>query len=86
MINARDAACIEKLAPVAQLLEMLGQYSHEGVRSSDVFTSMAKDVWRVYMYMSARFTDEMLGGAFDSHDDEYFRNVRERVEKELGVV
>lgn len=81
MITAVDSVSIEKLAPVAQLLEMMGQYSHEGVRSSDVFTSMAKDVWRVYLYLSARFSDEMVGGAFESHDEEYFRKMKERVDK-----
>lgn len=86
MITAIDAACIEKLAPVAQLLELMGQYSHEGVRSSDVFTSMAKDVWRVYMYLSARFSDEMLGGAFESHDEDYFREMKTRVDNKVDKI
>ncbi|GAB6035966.1 hypothetical protein JCM15519_05250 [Fundidesulfovibrio butyratiphilus] len=64
----------------------MGQYSHEGVRSSDVYSSMAKDVWRVYLYLSARFSDEMMGGAFETHDEDYFREMKSRVEKSVDEI
>ena len=81
MITVKDVACIEKLAPVAQLLEMLGTFEQGSVRSPDVFSAMARDVWRIYWYLGARFNDEMFGGMYDPPDDVYYHEVRNRVER-----
>lgn len=81
MITQRDLQWVSKLAPVAQLLEMLGGLDQPSVRSGEVFQAMARDVWEAYWYLSARMNDELVGLAQDARGDEYFEAVERRARK-----
>lgn len=83
MISQRDLHWVSKLAPVAQLLEMLGGMDQPSVRSGEVFQSMARDVWEAYWYLSARLSDEFVLLSDDKKDDEYFEGLERRARKSM---
>jgi len=65
MITERDIAYVDRLAPVAQLLELLGDAfdctgdaAGRAVRRPEVFETMAGDVWEVFHYLRTRLADE----------------------------
>jgi len=78
MITHRDINYVGKLAPMAQLLEMLGHLDQPVVRSPDVFASMSKDLWEIYWYLNARLYDELLGCACAGDDAGYFEAMEKR--------
>lgn len=45
MISERDIFWVSRLAPLAQLLEMMGKAEEANVRSVEVYGVMAKDLW-----------------------------------------
>ncbi|GFK92356.1 hypothetical protein NNJEOMEG_00181 [Fundidesulfovibrio magnetotacticus] len=83
MITHRDVTCLNKLAPLAQLLEMLGGIEQPAVRTPEVFLAMSRDVWRVYWFLSARLGDELLAHSGAPCDDAYFAALERRVEQAL---
>ncbi|WP_027190776.1 hypothetical protein [Fundidesulfovibrio putealis] len=83
MVVQRDVSYVSKLAPVAQLLEMLGHLDQPVVRSPEVFLAMAKEVWVTYRYLSARLNDEMLSAPDDKRDDHYFDDVERRAHRTM---
>lgn len=78
MLTQRDAAYVTKLAPIAQLLEILGHLDHPSVRSPDVFLAMSREVWATYVYLSARLHDEMLDPSGEARDEAYFLDLERR--------
>lgn len=78
MITHRDINYVGKLAPMAQLLEMLGHLDQPLVRSPDVFTTMSRELWEVYWYLNARLYDELLGCACPGEDPSYFDDMARR--------
>lgn len=78
MVVQRDVSYVSKLAPVAQLLELLGQLDQPAVRSPEVFLAMSKEVWVAYQYLSARLNDEMLSGSGEVRDESYFIELERR--------
>lgn len=62
MITKQDLRYVERLAPVAQLLELLGDaFTFDGgqiVRRPEVFESAAQDLWEVFYYLQGRMADE----------------------------
>ena len=65
MITDRDLRYVERLAPVAQLLELLGEafvfgedQPKQAVRRPEVFEATARDVWEVFYYLRTRLADE----------------------------
>ena len=78
MITYNDIGYIEKIAPVAQLLEMLCHMDQPAVRSPDVLVSMSKQLWEVYWYLNTRLHDEVLGCACANGDASYFEEVEKR--------
>ncbi|WP_243359510.1 hypothetical protein [Fundidesulfovibrio terrae] len=83
MITQRDISYVGKLAPVAQLLEMLGHLDQPGVRSPEVFLSMSREIWAAYLFLSARLNDEMLGGTGENTSEHYFSQLEQRVRENL---
>lgn len=83
MITQRDVSYASRLSPVAQLLEMLGNMDQPSVRSPDVFMSMARDIWEVYWYLSARLNDELVEGGCATYGEDYFNDVERRAKKAL---
>ena len=66
MITQRDLDYVERLAPLAQLLELLGDKfifdgdnTEQSVRRPEVFESAARDLWEVFHYLSNRMADEV---------------------------
>jgi hypothetical protein len=82
MISHRDVSYVAKLAPVAQLLEMLGHLDQPAVRSPEVYLAMAQDVWKTYWYLSARLNDELVGGV--ASNEQYFEELEQMAGKRLG--
>lgn len=72
MISERDMLWVSRLAPLAQLLEMMGNSEEGGVRSVEVYGVMARDLWETYWYLNARLSDECHGMPPELCDDEYF--------------
>ena len=65
MITPRDIEYVERIAPVAQLLELLGEAFVFGedqpkpsVRRPEVFEVAARDLWEVFSYLRTRLADE----------------------------
>lgn len=65
MITPRDIEYVERIAPVAQLLELLGEAFVCGedqpgqlVRRPEVFEATARDLWEVFYYLRTRLADE----------------------------
>lgn len=83
MITQRDVSYVGKLAPVAQLLEMLGHLDQPAVRSPEVYLSMAREVWAAYWYLSARLNDELLSAPGEKQDPQYFTELEQRVRSSL---
>lgn len=81
MITQRDVAYVGKLAPVAQLLEMLGHLDQPGVRSTEVFLAMSREVWAAYQYLSCRLSDELLDSGCENRDESYFGELERRVNR-----
>ena len=61
MITDRDLDYVERLAPLAQLLELPGDKfifdgdkAEQPVRRPEVFESAARDLWEVFYYLSGR--------------------------------
>ena len=81
MITNHDITYVGKLAPVAQLLELLGHLDQPVVRSPDVYAAMSKELWEVYWYLNARLHDELLGCASVSGDADYFEEMEKRSKK-----
>ena len=80
MISQRDIFWVSRLAPMAQLLEMMGDADEASVRSGEVFGVMARDLWETYWYLSARLNDECLGMPSEECDEKYF-DMLERVSR-----
>ena len=78
MITLKDIVYVGKLAPIAQLLELLGHLDQPTVRSPDVFAAMSKELWEIYWYLNARLHDELLGCPCTSEDDGYFEETERR--------
>jgi hypothetical protein len=79
MITARDLRYVERLAPVAQLLELLGdKYVFEGekagplVRDSDVLETASRELWEAFFYLRDRLGDEMKGKEASVFSEDYF--------------
>ncbi|MFP5238940.1 MAG: hypothetical protein ACLGQW_03825, partial [Acidobacteriota bacterium] len=79
MITDRDISYLGKLAPVAQLLELLGQQDQPAVRSQEVFLSMARDIWEVYGLLSSRLNDEINCGDEAVYGPHYYDRLEGRV-------
>lgn len=79
MITHRDVSCLNRLAPVAQLLEMLGHLDQPAVRTPDVYLAMSRQVWAAYWYLSARLNDELVAMPGEAPDDAYFDDLERRV-------
>ena len=82
MITPRDIHYIERLAPVAQLLELLGsRYVFEGeragplVRDADVLETAGRELWEVFYYLRDRLGDEMRRPDAATLPDDYFEEV-----------
>ncbi|WP_243311490.1 hypothetical protein [Fundidesulfovibrio agrisoli] len=83
MITYRDISYLSKLAPVAQLLELLGQQEHPAVRSPEVFLSMARDIWEVYGLLSSRLSDEAACRDEALYGAHYYDRLEMRVREAL---
>ena len=83
MVTHRDLYYVGKLAPVAQLLEMLGHLDQPAVRSSEVFLAMSREIWAAYWFLSARLNDEMLGVPDETTSDRYIAALEQRVRDKL---
>jgi hypothetical protein len=65
MITPRDIEYVDRLAPLAQLLELLGETfvfdggkTEQPVRRPEVFEATARDLWEVFFYLRNRLSDE----------------------------
>ncbi len=45
--------------------------------------SMARDIWEVYWYLSARLNDELVEGGCATYGEDYFSDVERRAKKAL---
>ncbi|WP_243366768.1 hypothetical protein [Fundidesulfovibrio soli] len=83
MITDKDISYLGKLAPVAQLLELLGQQEQPAVRSPEVFLSMARDVWEVYGLLVSRLNDELTCRDDSINSAHYYDRLEGRVRAAL---
>ncbi|MHC1791786.1 hypothetical protein [Solidesulfovibrio sp.] len=79
MITKCDLRYVERLAPVAQLLELLGdKYVFEGekagplVRDSDVLETAGRELWEIFFYLRDRLGDEINRKDASGYSDDYF--------------
>lgn len=83
MITLRDIEYVERIAPVAQLLELLGdKFLFEGeekagtlVRDQNVLEYSARGLWEVFYYLRARLEDEVGQTAPEERPREYFEEL-----------
>lgn len=82
MITPRDIDYVARLAPLAQLLELLGDKfifdgdnTEQPVRRPEVFESAARDLWEVFYYLSTRMADEVGHLTPQDWPDSYFEEL-----------
>jgi hypothetical protein len=84
MIAQRDLAWVSRIAPIAQLLEMMGGDGQCDVKTLEVFQVMARDLWEAYWYLSARMNDEILEQEVNCPDTMYFENMEKMAKRFSG--
>ena len=82
MITERDITYVDRLAPVAQLLELLGDaFDCTGLtpaqpaRRPEVFEATARELWEVFHYLHARLSDEAGHLTAQDWPESYFEDL-----------